>query len=386
MSNQIIFEQAISAYNLGDLEEAENLARELLLSIPEEPQVQKLLGFIAYDKELYEQACDIFFNLLRNDSHDSELTLKLANSLEGWGKYSEALDYYERAILQNPNEALGYYGKGTTLQSLGRAEEARTAYNETLSIEKDNWQALLGLASLESSHSPTALEFLNRANNLSANNPFVLYQLAIFYKEDDLTLALNYIEQAIDLYYHPKMQLLQGFLYYQKQDITKALEIYDEILENYPNYILALGGKADILADIGEYSKAKELLTKAVNYDKEYLDGWINLGSLAQRQGLDLEAIENYRKAIHLASQAPETLFNLGLLLQEQGELDEAIGLYFNVLNIDTNFPNLDLALYRAILEYSSIDKESALKLGELWKKSSPNSTKAKELLKTLSD
>ncbi len=387
MSYQILFQNAVKLYEDGDFDSAESIVREILLAMPEEIQAKKLLGFIAFEKELHEQAAEIFFEILISDSQNIEITLKLAQTLEGWGKYSEAIDYYDKALLSNQNDLSALYGKGVCLQSLGQIEKAKLLYEQAIAMDPQNWQALLGLASIEEGNKEKSLEYIQKAYDASPDNPFILYQFADFYKRDKkYEDAIRYIEHASEIYPHPRMQDLMAQLYYKTNQVDKAERILTEIIKKDPSYVPAYSSLALILIDKTDFKTAKKTLQTSLEYDRNYIDAYVNLGAIAHKQGLLLEAIENYRKALDINPQTPEALLNLGLILHEQGDLDEALGMYFNVLSIDPETPNIDNALFESISDYIQTDKENAKKLAELWQKASPASELAKVISKQLSD
>ncbi len=50
------------------------------------------------------------------------------------GKYDEALDFYEKAFIINPNDPDLWNKKGIALRSLGRYDEAVECFNQSLKI------------------------------------------------------------------------------------------------------------------------------------------------------------------------------------------------------------------------------------------------------------
>ncbi len=378
MSYQILFENAIKSYNEGNLDDAEAIARELLQVMPDEPQIKKMLALVAFEKELFEQSSELFYELLSVDPNSPELLFKLAQSLEGLGRFSEAIDYYDKALLITPDDSQIHYGKGVALQSMGQIDSARQEYQTSLDLDGSNWQALLGLATIEPEKGE---ELLNKAMVLSPNNPFVMYHLALLYKDTGKqSEALSLMKQVCDIYPHPKMLTTLAMLYDIDGNEVKAIEIYDNILNDNPYDSVVANLKAETLVKKGDFSMAKSLLIQVIDYCKNDLDTFANLGAIAHKQGLTLEAIEYYRKAIEINPETPEVLLNLAFILYEQEELDEAIGMFFNVLRLNADIPNLEQGLFDAISDYIKIDAENAHKLVRLWLKGKPDSQKAQEL------
>jgi len=68
------------------------------------------------------------------------LTKRGRNFLEE-GKFEEALDLFEQALLLNQQDPELWNNKGVTLRSLGRYEEALECFNKSLAIDPRDNQA-----------------------------------------------------------------------------------------------------------------------------------------------------------------------------------------------------------------------------------------------------
>jgi len=51
------------------------------------------------------------------------------------GKFNDALDFFEKALLLNPDDPDLWNHKGITLRSMGRYEEAMECFNKSLKID-----------------------------------------------------------------------------------------------------------------------------------------------------------------------------------------------------------------------------------------------------------
>jgi len=67
------------------------------------------------------------------DSDTQEIMKKGMSFLED-GKYEEALDYFEKILVTNPNNPDIWNKKGVALRSLGRYDEAIESFNKALEI------------------------------------------------------------------------------------------------------------------------------------------------------------------------------------------------------------------------------------------------------------
>lgn len=51
------------------------------------------------------------------------------------GRFQEALEFFEQALIENPGDADLLNGKGVALRSLGRYDEAIECFNKSLDID-----------------------------------------------------------------------------------------------------------------------------------------------------------------------------------------------------------------------------------------------------------
>ena len=55
-----------------------------------------------------------------------------ANALFNLERYEEAIEYYDKALAIDPNNAKAWYAKGYTLGKLGKYNEAIQAYDRVI--------------------------------------------------------------------------------------------------------------------------------------------------------------------------------------------------------------------------------------------------------------
>ncbi|MFL5697002.1 MAG: tetratricopeptide repeat protein, partial [Ktedonobacteraceae bacterium] len=59
-------------------------------------------------------------------------------TLDGLGRYEEALAVCEQAMHLDPNNAITYLNKGNALKYLSRYEEALASYERAITLDADN--------------------------------------------------------------------------------------------------------------------------------------------------------------------------------------------------------------------------------------------------------
>jgi len=68
-------------------------------------------------------------------SKTKEQWVEEGNNLYMLERYEEALSAYDQAIRLDPNDAYGYYGKGSTLEQLGKKQEAQQVYSKARQLD-----------------------------------------------------------------------------------------------------------------------------------------------------------------------------------------------------------------------------------------------------------
>jgi predicted Zn-dependent protease len=73
---------------------------------------------------------DALKNMVAQQPQDNFLRYGLAMEYRNAGDLNAAVDEFRALILTNPDYVAAYYHAGQTLEKLGRAEEARQAYQD----------------------------------------------------------------------------------------------------------------------------------------------------------------------------------------------------------------------------------------------------------------
>ena len=111
-------------------------------------------------------------------------------------QYEEAIEYFDKALMINPDDALALYNKGAALYYLGNYEEAIEYFDKSLMINPDYLYALnnKGAALYYLGNYEEAIEYYDKALSINPSDATVLYN-----KGDSLDALGNY-EEAIEYY------------------------------------------------------------------------------------------------------------------------------------------------------------------------------------------
>ena len=189
------------------------------------------------------------------------------------GKYTEALEAYEKAIALNPNFGPAYVGRARV--NLALEPKANPLEDLDTAIDKDSAyvDAYLMRAAYKTDHDDAsgALQDLKTAEELAPGSALVQYELARAYIAlEDFEKAQIAAERAneLDITLVP-VYLLLGDIYSatdQPEKALKALQTYVTYAEQ-DSYTLFLQGKLNYMN--GEYELALEKLDQSIDLEND---------------------------------------------------------------------------------------------------------------------
>ena len=157
--------------------------------------------------------------------------------------------------------------------------------------------------------------------------------------------------------------------------------------------------KGNMAMSAGYNNVAIRFFKKAIDIDPDFLESYINIGLLYNKEGDTKKAISYYEKAIAVDPASAKAHYSLGTVYAEKGKPDKAVSEFKKCLSVDPNLAKAHLKLgtayiskgldskaadhfYRAgLLFLKQGDKGNALKACEGLKK-----TRSKELERNLSE
>ena len=119
---EVKLQQAISLYQAGQLQQAEQICQQILRDYPQDAESLHLLGVIAYQVEEYKIATDLISRAVGIDSDQSSFFINLGNVLQEQGRLGESIDAYQQAIRIQPDYADAYSNLGNVLHEQGRLD------------------------------------------------------------------------------------------------------------------------------------------------------------------------------------------------------------------------------------------------------------------------
>lgn len=214
------------------------------------------------------------------------------------------------------------------LHMAGDVAAAEAGYRALIAqeTEEDSAYGNLGVICMNQGRCDEAIELMQAALRLNANNPDTYLNLGVTYKlQGKIDDAIACYRMALQLRPgYPEALNNIGLALADQGNPEEAISFYSDALEIKPNYPEALFNLGNVQRDLQKIDDAIASYEKAIQARPDYANAFLNLGALyASQQRLD-EAVASYRKALEARPRFPEAYNNLGNTLKAQGKQDEA--------------------------------------------------------------
>jgi tetratricopeptide (TPR) repeat protein len=236
---------ALQLYNGGDVEGALPHFKQAAEQNPQDAEILETYANVLYKAKRYEEFERTAHALLEIEPGNAELVMMIYSSARERGDLKAALDALLTvkelgAVSDNLLQHIDFVAR-----KLGQSTDAIPAYEAVLSLDENNVDACVALASLYGNAGDAARseEYLQRAVKLSPQRASTIY-LEMSSKllgdkkasADDLARAVELIRKAIDLdpSYPPPYKML-GLALWKQEDYTGTREAFEKYLELYPD-------------------------------------------------------------------------------------------------------------------------------------------------------
>lgn len=300
----------------GRLNEAELLLTRAAKIDPAFVAVHMNLAFLYLLKNVPEKTIAELKLVVNLEPDNIEANYKLARLLLSAGKIDDAIGVIEKLKTSAPAAAAFLTLLGDAYLKKGNPDKAEENYLLVLATQKDNADAILGLAKVAQGRGDmkATLSYLAQARELAVNSPESLYKvgvaglgLGVF---DDARLDL---EQAVKLKPdEPAFLIALGAAWLKKSDLFAAERIFRRALEVQPANAQAQMYIGYVLYKQKKFSEAKGYLEKTIRGDSKDPEALYYLGVIVQEENDDEQAITLLEKAIQLSPSLAKAHVALG--------------------------------------------------------------------------
>ncbi len=255
--------------------DSETLWRHALVATPDSGGAHTMLAKTLLDKHEFPEAVEQFQAALRQAPDNVANLGNIAVALGTLGRLDEAAIHLERSLQLRPDHAFTHFNLGSIRDRQGRLPEALQQYTTALELDPHLTQAAVSRASV-----------LARLGEFAQAR----LQLDLLLADDPQSAALH-----IEL----------GRLLRQQSQFAEAVACYDRALELKPDYVEAWNGKGVALEGLGRFQEAAICYRRAIDQRPKDLLYRLNLAYVESASGHVSEAAEQFRAAFELQPNWP---------------------------------------------------------------------------------
>ena len=373
MSYDLLFQQGIKLHEAGRFDEAEQIYRQILETAPDNPDIINLLGLIAQNKGLHQEAIAYFAKAIRLSPAHAPYQFNFAVSLEGLGKLREALDAYEKVIALTPDVKETYFKCGLINKELKDDIAAKNCFHKALELDPNYLEAKIELAKFASN--PTTV--LQKLETEYPDNPLPPYWLSQY--AQTAQARLSYAQKAYEI--APTCSefcLNLAEIYADNQEDEKAETYFRQALTHNSKMLDAHNGLAALLTRAQRYKEAEQEFREVLNLSPDNAAAKINYADMLYRAGRLQEAVERYHEAVQLAPNSPEICNNFGIIQKDMGEYEEALALFFKALSAQPNRDEISINISETLTLLADKNPKKAQEIAINWLNSYPNNVFAR--------
>ena len=299
---------AIKHHQVGQLQPAEHIYRQVLAADPNNADANHLLGVIVSQAGQNDAAIHLIRKAIRSKPEYAAAHYNLGNALKDQGHLEEAADSYRQALTIKPDYAEAHYNLGNALKDQGQLKEAADSYRQALSIKPDNADA----------HNNRGIVLKDQGRLEEAADS---YRRALSIKPDYAD-AHNNLGNALN----------------DQGRLKEAADSFRQALTIKPDYAEAHNNLGNVLTKQGRLEEAADSFRQALSIKPDFAEAHNNLGITLKDQGRLEEAVDSYRQALSIKADFAEAHYNHGAVLTIQGRLEEATDSYRQALSIKPDY------------------------------------------------
>lgn len=370
MNNDIddLLDAAFRDYNRGNLESAEQKARDVLIISPSHGDCFYLLGLIAYKKGIFAQACDLLNVAVKAYPEQNNYRLALAEVYQHHGDYDKALELYH-PLKNIPNVQLQI---GWIALYQKKKTKAKKIF-KNLILTPLIARAYHGLAFC--CQKKDRLKYLKKSLKIE-QNPLVAEDLVRYYLAENLPKKiLPYLDMI-------QNDLLKAQYFFALKKYSDSMLILNEYIKKNQydlDALVLIGVCAEIQKD---YQTAEKFYRQVLSLDKNNWDAHKGMAHVMMQQKKLPLALDHYQVLCRLNPQDKETLLAMATTLEGIGDETEALGIYFRLLTLRCS--GLNLKIKSCIQQLYQKDQKLAKQFAHGWMKNYPKNQIAQKLFKTL--
>ena len=300
-------------------------------------------GNISGALEEYEKALEEF--------PDNPLIYQCLGHLYGdRGNFEEALVNYKKALDIEENLPFTRNNMGLLFAKTGQLDKAISEFKAAIDLcpQEDQFWNNTGNAWARSGNFKEAIFYINKAVELNNSSINYKFNLALCLEKD------NQFNKAIELYeeilskdpVNKKSLERLISLYKKEKNYEKAIKLLEKTLSlNRTAWILQ--EKGSILKEMKNFEASYSSLEEALSLDCSAISNFELLGYSCLKEDINRPAISElvYKKLVEKEPERKEFYNSLGISLRKQGKLDEAVEIYKKGIEVNSTWSEIRQSL-----------------------------------------
>jgi tetratricopeptide (TPR) repeat protein len=250
---------------------------------------------------------------------------KTIGSAKAW--YYKGLIYFDLASNKKPEGANGFREAALAWKQVEKLDKPKGEWITEVEKSKHNlWANLIndGYNKGKDGQEQDAYQSLELAHELKTPED-TAYDYAFDYAKDIALKAKNY--DQLKKYYlielenskKPTTYSNLSYIYQNENNPEKALEIVQKGRAKFPSDSKLMNDEINLFVVLKRVDEAKDKMETALKSDPKNVTLYYNLGTIYDKKGDDVKALENYNKAIELEPENYDANFNIAAYYFNKG-------------------------------------------------------------------
>ncbi len=327
-----LLQRAMALHQAGALTEAGAIYAEVLVAAPEHAEALQLAGILAYQTADPARALDLYDLAIVQVPDNGPLHANRGLALQALDQPDAAILAFRQALSLDPTQANAQFNLGVLLQVRGEAEAALACYEQALLNAPDMVPAWLNLGAILRSQGNLegALIACDRAIGLEPENA------AAHANRGNVLKGLNQPDAALGAYdLALSLEANSPLVWSNRAMVLQDLGRWDEALQSceraiglHPDDPEAWLNQAVVLRGQGRLEAALASLDQALALNPNHAQAWSNRGNLLTDSRQIAAACESFDRAISLAPDLAEAHWGKGLACLVAGDFEVGLPLY----------------------------------------------------------
>lgn len=292
------------------------------------------MGSVLYNSEAYQEAVEIFGEIIREDPYHVMAYFGRANSREHLGDSEGALADYRIVHHLDPEMNEAFFSCAILEFNSGDFQAAVPLFEKLQTMPEGATQAIYFKGVQYSPHAGPVLSGVSSMGE--GKNEIIYHYLGKCYDGlNDYKAAEKNYSEAISINSSPAIYLDRGIMRNKFDNKSGAIADFQQTLTLDPKNSLALYWLSIVAEETGEDSLSIAALDKVIEGENVFPEVYIHRGVLKYKSGAYKEAIRDFDSAIALSSEIAEAFVHRGLAKSKLDEHNSAIKDFDRALAID---------------------------------------------------